>query len=48
MAVRLDCIKKLLAIFYYERSRFEKIEPEIENIIDSIDVRYKIGKIIDE
>ena len=34
MAVRLDCIKKLLAAFFYERARFEAVEPELENIID--------------
>jgi hypothetical protein len=34
MAIRLDCIKKLLAAFFYERARFEAVEPELENIID--------------
>jgi hypothetical protein len=27
MAIRLDAIRKLLAVFYYSRGRFEAIEP---------------------
>ncbi len=34
MAIRLDCIKKILAAFFYDRARFEAVEPQLENIID--------------
>jgi len=34
MAVRLDCIKKILAVFFYERERFQMIEPDLESILD--------------
>jgi hypothetical protein len=34
MAVRLDCIKKILAVLYYEKERFKEIEPEVENIVE--------------
>lgn len=35
MAVRLDVIKKLLAIMYYDRNRFVAIAPAIDNIIET-------------
>jgi hypothetical protein len=34
MAVRLDLLKKILAIIFYEKERFRDIEPEVEDIID--------------
>jgi hypothetical protein len=34
MAVRLDLLKKILAIIFYEKERFRDIEPELEDIID--------------
>lgn len=48
MALRLDAIKKILAAFHYEKSRFEAICPELEDIIFSIDMRHKIERLIDE
>ena len=34
MAVRLDLIKKILAVLFYEKDRFKEIEPDIEDIIE--------------
>jgi hypothetical protein len=48
MAIRLDAIKKILAAFYYENSRFEAICPELEDIMSRIDIRHKIEILIDE
>ena len=48
MALRLDAIKKILAAFHYEKSRFEAICPDLEDIIFSIDMRHKIEKVIEE
>ena len=48
MALRLDAIKKILAVFHYEKSRFEAICPELEEIIYIIDNRHKIERVIEE
>lgn len=48
MALRLDAIKKILAVFHFEKSRFEAICPEIEDIIYSIDMRHRIEKVMEE
>ncbi len=48
MALRLDGIKKILAVFHYEKNRFNAICPEIEDIIYSIDMRHRIEKVIEE
>lgn len=48
MALRLDAIKKILAAFHFEKSRFEAICPDLEDIIFSIDMRHKIEKVIEE
>jgi hypothetical protein len=48
MALRLDGIKKILAVFHFEKTRFEAICPEIEDIIYGIDMRHRIEKLIEE
>ena len=48
MALRLDAIKKILAVFHYDNKRFEQVCPDIEDIIFAIDSRHKIEKIIQE
>ena len=48
MALRLDAIKKILAAFHFEKSRFESVCPDLEDIIFSIDMRHKIEKLIEE
>jgi hypothetical protein len=48
MAVRLDAIRKLLAAFYYARGRFEAVEPELEEIIDNINIMHKMETLLDE
>lgn len=35
LAVRLDVIKKIIALLHYDRDRFVAIAPSIDNIIDS-------------
>ena len=48
MALRLDAIKKILAVFNYDMKRFEQVCPEIEDIVYGIDARHKIEKIVQE
>jgi len=33
LAIRLDAIKKILAVLFYQQDRFKEIEPEIEELI---------------
>jgi hypothetical protein len=42
MAVRLDAIRKLLAAFYFARGRLEPVEPQLEEIIDNINIMHKM------
>jgi hypothetical protein len=48
MAIRVDTIKKLLAAFYYARGRFEAVEPELEEIIDNINIMHKMETLLEE
>ena len=48
MGVRLDCVKKILAAFYYERERFKSIVPRIDDIMEDINIFHKIDSLLDE
>jgi hypothetical protein len=48
MAIRFDAIKKLLAAFFYARGRFEAVEPELEELIDKINIMHKMDNILEE
>jgi hypothetical protein len=48
LAIRVDVLQKLLAIFFYTRGRFEAVEPELEDIIDNINILHKMEKLLEE
>ena len=48
MALRFDAIKKILAAFYYARGRFEAVEPELEDIIEKINIYHKMDLLLEE
>ena len=34
LGIKLDCIKKIIAVFHYEKNLFKEIEPLVEEIIE--------------
>lgn len=48
MAIRFDAIKKLLAAFFYARGRFGAVEPELEEIIDNINIMHTMDILLEE